>query len=214
MRFPHSPGARPTRTVSRRNATQTLTLGLLRRRCATRQLRSGEYRRGSAVHAGRRSRLWPQAWPGADVGRVASERECERRGGDLGRQRRLYFIARRHPTGVCRRAAQTRLHRLRRRAWQPTEVHHSRSHHRYAVLRCASFATTRSDFKIDPQRIGVTGASAGGHLSLILGTTGDDGNPNATDLVEVRLQSRASRWLFLSADGFHELRPEGEHFAR
>jgi acetyl esterase/lipase len=44
-------------------------------------------------------------------------------------------------------------------------------------------------FEIDPDRIGVTGASAGGHLSLMLGTTGDDGNPNATDLVE-RASSR------------------------
>jgi acetyl esterase/lipase len=44
-------------------------------------------------------------------------------------------------------------------------------------------------FKIDPDRIGVIGASAGGHLSLMLGTTGDDGNPNATDLVE-RASSR------------------------
>jgi acetyl esterase/lipase len=44
-------------------------------------------------------------------------------------------------------------------------------------------------FQIDPQRIGVTGASAGGHLSLILGTTGDDGNPKASDPVE-RTSSR------------------------
>ena len=37
---------------------------------------------------------------------------------------------------------------------------------------------------IDPQRLGVFGGSAGGHLSLMLGTTADNGNPAATDPVE------------------------------
>src|SRR5690606_11692179 len=37
------------------------------------------------------------------------------------------------------------------------------------------------DFGIDAERIGVFGASAGGHLSLMLGTTGDDGDPEAQD---------------------------------
>ena len=32
---------------------------------------------------------------------------------------------------------------------------------------------------IDPARIGVTGGSAGGHLALMLGTTADDGDPDA-----------------------------------
>lgn len=36
---------------------------------------------------------------------------------------------------------------------------------------------------IDPDRIGVTGGSAGGHLSLMLGLDADDGNPGATDPV-------------------------------
>ena len=39
------------------------------------------------------------------------------------------------------------------------------------------------EYKIDPNRIGVCGASAGGHLSLVLGTTGDEGNPGADDPV-------------------------------
>lgn len=39
------------------------------------------------------------------------------------------------------------------------------------------------DYGIDPGRIGVCGASAGGHLSLMLGTTGDDGNAQAGDPV-------------------------------
>jgi PhoPQ-activated pathogenicity-related protein/acetyl esterase/lipase len=39
-------------------------------------------------------------------------------------------------------------------------------------------------FGIDPERIGVCGASAGGHLCLMLGTAADQGNPNGKDDVE------------------------------
>jgi acetyl esterase/lipase len=45
------------------------------------------------------------------------------------------------------------------------------------------------NYGIDPERIGITGASAGGHLSLMLGTAGDTGNPNASDPVD-RVSSR------------------------
>lgn len=40
------------------------------------------------------------------------------------------------------------------------------------------------DYGIDPQRIGVTGGSAGGHLSLMLATRGGPGRPDATDPVD------------------------------
>lgn len=39
-------------------------------------------------------------------------------------------------------------------------------------------------YGIDPNRIGVFGGSAGGHLSLMLALTADDGNPNAADPIE------------------------------
>lgn len=38
-----------------------------------------------------------------------------------------------------------------------------------------------SELEIDPDRIGVLGMSAGGHLSLMLGTTGDDGDSDNGD---------------------------------
>ena len=41
-----------------------------------------------------------------------------------------------------------------------------------------------ADYGIDPLHIGISGASAGGHLSLMMGTTGDDGDPLARDPVE------------------------------
>jgi acetyl esterase/lipase len=39
-------------------------------------------------------------------------------------------------------------------------------------------------FKIDPNRIGISGASAGGHLSLMQGTAGTEGDPKAKDPVD------------------------------
>jgi len=41
-----------------------------------------------------------------------------------------------------------------------------------------------SDYGIDEERLGLWGGSAGGHLSLLLGTTADIGNPEATDEFE------------------------------
>jgi acetyl esterase/lipase len=41
-----------------------------------------------------------------------------------------------------------------------------------------------NDYHIDPEHIGITGGSAGGHLSLMQGTAGDLGNPKATDPLE------------------------------
>lgn len=39
------------------------------------------------------------------------------------------------------------------------------------------------EFGFDPGRVGVVGMSAGGHLSLMIGTTADDGDPTAKDEV-------------------------------
>lgn len=53
------------------------------------------------------------------------------------------------------------------------------------VRRAVRYIRLHADeFKIDPDRLGVFGASAGGHLSLMLGTTGDDGTPEAQDPIE------------------------------
>jgi acetyl esterase/lipase len=56
--------------------------------------------------------------------------------------------------------------------------------------RAVRFVRNRAEqYHFDPERIGVTGASAGGHLSLLLGTAGTAGNVDATDPVD-RLSSR------------------------
>lgn len=41
-----------------------------------------------------------------------------------------------------------------------------------------------ADYGIDPDYIGISGASAGGHLSMMIATTGDDGDPSGKDAVD------------------------------
>ncbi len=41
-----------------------------------------------------------------------------------------------------------------------------------------------SEFGVDPTKLGAFGASAGGHLALMLGTTADEGDAESDDLVE------------------------------
>lgn len=53
------------------------------------------------------------------------------------------------------------------------------------VRRSIRFIRTNAEqFKIDADRIGVYGYSAGGHLSLMLGTASDEGDSNAKDIIE------------------------------
>jgi acetyl esterase/lipase len=52
------------------------------------------------------------------------------------------------------------------------------------VRRAARYIRANADdWNVDPDRLGVFGGSAGGHLSLMLGTTGDEGDPAAQDPV-------------------------------
>ncbi len=52
------------------------------------------------------------------------------------------------------------------------------------VRRSVRFVRLNADrFKVDADRLGVYGASAGGHLSLVLGTASDNGDPTAKDPV-------------------------------
>ncbi|WP_237170657.1 alpha/beta hydrolase [Paludisphaera borealis] len=70
------------------------------------------------------------------------------------------------------------------------------------------------DYKIDPDRLGVYGASAGGHLSLMLGTAGKAGDPSAKDPVDresSRVQAVAcffppTDWLNFGEPGKERLR--------
>ena len=46
-----------------------------------------------------------------------------------------------------------------------------------------------ADYGVDPNKLGISGGSSGGHLSLITASMGDDGEPNAKDPVD-RVSSR------------------------
>ncbi|MHC4401127.1 MAG: prolyl oligopeptidase family serine peptidase [Planctomycetota bacterium] len=60
------------------------------------------------------------------------------------------------------------------------------------VRRSVRFIRLHAErFGVDPERLGVTGGSAGGHLSLMLGTTADDGDRKAGDEV-LRATSRVA----------------------
>jgi acetyl esterase/lipase len=53
------------------------------------------------------------------------------------------------------------------------------------VRRSVRFIRMNADrFNVDPDRLGVFGMSAGGHLSLMLGTASDNGQPDAKDPVD------------------------------
>jgi acetyl esterase/lipase len=52
------------------------------------------------------------------------------------------------------------------------------------VRRSVRFIRLKAkEFGVDPERLGVLGGSAGGHLSLLLGTTGDEGDAKSKDEV-------------------------------
>ncbi len=60
------------------------------------------------------------------------------------------------------------------------------------VRRSVRFIRMRAKkFGVDPERLGVTGGSAGGHLSLMLGTASDNGDANSKDEV-LRVSDRVA----------------------
>ena len=60
------------------------------------------------------------------------------------------------------------------------------------VRRATRFVRKNAErLRVDADRLGVLGMSAGGHLALMLGTTGDDGGPDAKDDLE-RFSSRVA----------------------
>ena len=60
------------------------------------------------------------------------------------------------------------------------------------VRRAVRFVRLHAEhFGIDPDRLGVYGGSAGGHLSLMLGLASDEGDPDAEDEV-LRMSSRVA----------------------
>jgi len=60
------------------------------------------------------------------------------------------------------------------------------------VRRSVRFVRLNADdYGVDPERLGVCGFSAGGHLSLVLGTMSDEGDPDSKDKV-LRVSDRVA----------------------
>jgi acetyl esterase/lipase len=57
-------------------------------------------------------------------------------------------------------------------------------HRAVRFIRCHA-----KDYKVDPEKLGITGASAGAHLSLLIATSGQPGSTKALDVVD-RCSSR------------------------
>ncbi|MCX6621295.1 MAG: alpha/beta hydrolase [Acidobacteria bacterium] len=66
-------------------------------------------------------------------------------------------------------------------------------------------------FAIDPNRIGVTGGSAGGHLSLMLATRGGAGDPNAADPVDRESSAVQAVAIFFPVTDLLNLGPSTEN---
>ncbi len=80
---------------------------------------------------------------------------------------------------------------LLRRGYSVFGVHHG-SQPEFTVMeivedvrRAVRFVRYHAkEYGVDPQRLGVSGGSSGGHLSLMIATMGDPGQPDAADPVE------------------------------
>jgi acetyl esterase/lipase len=66
------------------------------------------------------------------------------------------------------------------------------------------------DYGVDPARLGITGASAGGHLSLMQGCAGKDGDPKAKDPVDRESSRVAAVGCFFPPTDFLNYGKEGE----
>jgi acetyl esterase/lipase len=67
------------------------------------------------------------------------------------------------------------------------------------------------DYQIDADRIGITGASAGGHLSLMQGTAGDRGDPKAKDPISQTSSRVQAVACFFPATDFLNWGEKGHH---
>ena len=66
-------------------------------------------------------------------------------------------------------------------------------------------------YRIDPTRIGITGGSAGGHLSLMLATRGGPGDPNAPDPVDRESSAVQAVAIFYPVTDLLNLGPSTEN---
>ena len=66
------------------------------------------------------------------------------------------------------------------------------------------------EYNVDPDRLGICGASAGGHLSLMQGLAGDKGNPDAKDPLDKESSRVRAVGCFFPPTDFLNYGKEGE----
>ncbi|MBA3313304.1 MAG: alpha/beta hydrolase [Planctomycetota bacterium] len=66
------------------------------------------------------------------------------------------------------------------------------------------------DYDVDPEKLGIYGGSAGGHLSLMQGTAGNDGNAQAKDEIDRESSRVAAVACFFPPTDFLNYGKEGE----
>lgn len=71
--------------------------------------------------------------------------------------------------------------------------------------------THAADYGVDPNRFGITGASAGGHLSLMIGTAGTDGSADSMDPVDKSSSRVQAVACFFPPTDFLNYGKEGEN---
>lgn len=80
------------------------------------------------------------------------------------------------------------------------------------VHRAARFVRHHAkEYGIDPNRIGVFGGSSGGHLSLMLATRGEPGDPNAADPVDRESSAVQAATVFYPVTDLLNLGPSTEN---
>lgn len=71
------------------------------------------------------------------------------------------------------------------------------------IIRAVRFVhANAATYGVDPNRLGITGGSAGGHLSLMTAGKGDDGDPNAKDPVDRQPSTVAAVVAFMPPTDF------------
>lgn len=80
------------------------------------------------------------------------------------------------------------------------------------INRAVRFVRTHAaDWNVDPNRLGISGGSAGGHLSLMIGAYGGPGDPNAKDPVDRASSEVEAVACFFPPTDFLNYGKEGEN---
>jgi acetyl esterase/lipase len=78
------------------------------------------------------------------------------------------------------------------------------------IHRAIRFVRTHAaEYGVDPDRLGITGGSAGGHLSLMMGAYGGPGNPDAKDPVDRASSAVQAIAIFFPPTDFMNYGKEG-----